>query len=192
MKHLDRVLQRWRARKAAEFIEPRAAVLDIGCADGALFRCLRDFDESVGVDPDLEVLAAPIPRVTVYRGLFPAALPRPMKFDVITMLAVLEHIPAESLHQLALDCAVHLKPGGSLIVTVPAAAVDYLLAALKWLRLIDGMSLEQHHGFDARSTPKIFEPGGFELIVDKRFQLGFNNLFVFRRSAAQAEAALNQ
>lgn len=181
MKRLDRVLQQWRARKAARFIEPRAAVLDIGCADGALFRSLKGFGESVGVDPDLEVPATPIPHLTVYKGLFPTALPRPMTFDVITMLAVLEHVPAESLHKLALDCAAHLKPGGRLIITVPAAAVDYLLAVLKWLHLIDGMSLEQHHGFEARSTPKIFEPSGFDLIADKRFQLGFNNLFVFQR-----------
>jgi hypothetical protein len=41
------------------------------------------------------------------------------------------------------------------VVTVPAAWVDYVLAALKWRRLIKGISLEQHRGFEARSTPKI-------------------------------------
>jgi SAM-dependent methyltransferase len=183
MKSLDRLLQRWRARKAAEFIQPGAAVLDIGCADGELFRFLPDCSEAVGVDPDPRAPVTPIPSLTVYRGHFPAALPRPMKFDVITMLAVVEHIPAESLHKLARDCASHLKPGGRLIVTVPAAAVDHLLAVLRWLGLVDGMSLEQHHGFPARSTPRIFELQGFDLVADRRFQLGFNNLFVFRLSA---------
>lgn len=103
-------------------------------------------------------------------------MPLPMKFDVIAMLAVLEYILVEALQKLAPDFAPHLQP-----VTVPAAATDYFLAALKWLRLIDGMSFEQHHGFEARSIPEIFEPTGFELIKDERFQLGVNNRLVFRR-----------
>src|SRR5437868_5247614 len=103
MTTLDRILQRWRAGKAAAFIERGASVLDIGCADGMLFRSLHDFGESVGIDPDA-VPTPGIPRVTFYNGFFPSALPRPMVFDVITMLAVLEHVPAESLNQLAVDC----------------------------------------------------------------------------------------
>lgn len=181
MTALDRILQRWRAGKAVAFIERGARVLDIGCADGTLFRSLRDFGESVGIDPD-PVSAPAIPRVDFYKGFFPSALPRRMMFDVITMLAVLEHVPAESLNQLAADCASHLKPRGRLIITVPSAAVDYLLAVLKLLQLIDGMSLEQHHGFHARSTPQIFQRQGFDLVAHKRFQLGMNNLFVFQRT----------
>lgn len=184
MKYLDRVLQSWRIRKAAAFIEPGVAVLDIGCADGALFRFLPDHGDSAGVDPDLEEPVAPIPRVQFYAGLFPDVLPDSRKFDVITMLAVLEHIPADRLNTLARDCASYLRRGGKLIITVPSPLVDYLLAVLKWLRVIDGMSLEQHHGFEPKSTADVFRPHGFDLLVRKPFQLGLNTLFVFERKSA--------
>lgn len=181
MKYLDRVLQRWRAAQAAPFIEPGASILDIGCADGFLFRFICNYGDSIGIDPEPVLLDDAIPRVTFYRGLFPDALPRHMTFDVITMLAVLEHVPPDRQEKLAADCASHLKPGGKLIITVPGAAVDHILAILARLGLIDGMSLEQHYGFDARSTPDVFTPRGFDLAVNKRFQLGMNNLLVFRR-----------
>jgi 2-polyprenyl-3-methyl-5-hydroxy-6-metoxy-1,4-benzoquinol methylase len=184
VKYLDRVLQSWRIRKAAAFIEPGVAVLDIGCADGALFRFLSNHGDSAGVDPDLEEPITPIPKVEFYAGFFPEVLPHARKFDVITMLAVLEHIPADRLNTLARDCAAHLKREGKLIITVPSPLVDYLLAVLKWLRIIDGMSLEQHHGFEVKSTPDVFRPHGFNLLVRKSFQLGLNNLFVFERTSA--------
>ena len=184
MKYLDRVIQQWRIRKAAAYIEPGVAVLDIGCADGALFRFLPHHGDSAGVDPDLEEPVTPIPKVQFYAGFFPDALPHGSEFDVITMLAVLEHIPADGLNSLARDCAAYLKCGGKLIITVPSPLVDYLLAVLKWLRIIDGMSLEQHYGFDVESTPDVFRPHGFDLLVRKSFQLGLNHLFVFERKSA--------
>jgi len=184
VKYLDRVLQLWRIRKAAAFIEPGVAVLDIGCADGALFRFLPHNGDSAGVDPDLEEPVNSIPNVQFYAGFFPDVLPPARKFDVITMLAVLEHIPADRLNILARDCAAYLKHGGKLIITVPSPLVDYLLAVLKWLRIVDGMSLEQHHGFEVESTPDVFLPHGFDLLVRKSFQLGLNHLFVFERKSA--------
>jgi 2-polyprenyl-3-methyl-5-hydroxy-6-metoxy-1,4-benzoquinol methylase len=182
VKQLDRFIQRWRIHKAAAFIEPGASILDVGCADGALFRLLPRLGDSVGIDPDLARPETPLPNVRLYPGLFPDALPQPRQFDAIVMLAVLEHVPMDRLEALARDCAAHLKPGGRLIITVPAPAVDHILAVLKGLRLIDGMSLEQHHGFEVASTPGLFTPHGFDLVVRKGFQLGLNTLFVFERN----------
>jgi 2-polyprenyl-3-methyl-5-hydroxy-6-metoxy-1,4-benzoquinol methylase len=182
MKRLDRFIQRWRIRKAAPFIRPGQSVLDIGCADGAMFRQIQELGPSVGIEPDLTAQTMPsIPNVRFFSGFFPQALPEPMQFDAITMLAVLEHVPLDEQAKLARACAEHLKPGANLIITVPAPAVDRVLAILRALRLIDGMSLEQHYGFDVRMVPSIFLPHGFKLAAKRRFQLGLNNLFVFER-----------
>lgn len=182
VKYLDRVLQNWRIRQAAEFIRRGDAVLDIGCADGALFRLVPGLGPSIGIEPELDVGHKTIfPGVDVYKGYFPGALPRPLQFDAITVLAVLEHVPSDQQAELAQACAAHLKPGGRLIITVPSRAVDYVLAVLTAVRAIDGMSVHQHYGFRASETPAIFTPFGLHLMTHRRFQLGFNNLFVFAR-----------
>jgi SAM-dependent methyltransferase len=182
LKYIDRVLQRWRIRKASAFVRPGDRLLDIGSADGALFRLLPELGDSIGVDPDLDSQATPrLPHVRFYSGCFPAALPGPMAFDVITMLAVLEHIPANQQGSLAGACAAHLVPGGKLLITVPSPAVDHVLAVFRAIHLIDGMSLEQHYGFEPSAVPGVFAAHGLNLVVRKRFQLGLNNLFVFER-----------
>jgi hypothetical protein len=55
---------------------------------------------------------------------------------------------------------------------------------LKWLkafRVLDGMSLEEHHEYNVEQTLRIFANPSFELRQRKTFQFGLNNLFVFRR-----------
>ena len=55
---------------------------------------------------------------------------------------------------------------------------------LKWLkafRVLDGMSLEEHHGYNVEQTPRIFANPAFALRHHETFQFGLNNLFVFCR-----------
>ena len=155
-------------------------VLDVGCADGTLFSVLRDrISGGVGIDPD----AAPgTPRVGVRigPGLFPADAPDE-RFDVITMLAVVEHLPASAYAATGAAAARSLRPGGRLIISVPQPAVDRIVHLLTRVGLADGMSLEEHHGFEVHQTRGIFEPYGFRLVTHRHFQLGLNNLFVFER-----------
>jgi SAM-dependent methyltransferase len=191
VKAIDRLLQRWRISKARPYATPGTRVLDIGCADGELFRLIPHIGEGVGLDPDLPTTAPRLPNAVLLKGLFPDALPDDRPFDVITLLAVLEHVPPDSQRTLAFECARFLKPGGHLVITVPSPAVDHILAVLRFLRLIHGMALEQHYGYDPRQTADLFAVGGLSLVKARRFQLGLNNQFVFQKTACPSPGRAN-
>ena len=179
MTWLDRFIQNWRIRVAKPFISKNARVLDIGSADGALFRELRHLQNGVGIDPESAV--GNISNAKLIRGVFPADLSDPGPFDAITILAVLEHIPPEAQPDLARNCFNYLRTGGRVIITVPSPQTDYVLHVLRFLRLIHGMSLEQHYGYDVTRTVSLFSSVGFQKLCARPFQLGLNNLFVFEK-----------
>jgi len=179
MKFTDRFLQRWRIAKARPFIAPGSQILDIGSVDGALFQQLKALGErSLGIDPTLKANIS-VGGMPLVAGYFPQDMPAVEPFDVITLLAVLEHFPPSEYERLRDGCIKFLKPGGRLIITVPSAAVDWILAVLKFSRLIDGMSLEEHHGYRVELTQAIFPARSFRLLRREKFQMGLNNLFVF-------------
>ena len=185
MKYTDRLLQNWRITKVRPYIAPGDRILDIGSADGALFSALGKSvnTKSLGVDPTLKQPLT-VNGCTLLPGFFPQAIPQDTGvFDVITMLAVLEHFPEDAYGPLRAGCEQFLRPGGKLLITVPSPQVDHILTALKFLRLVDGMSLEEHHGFEVAHTTHIFPPEMFRLVKRSWFQLGLNNLFVFERLA---------
>lgn len=184
MKFTERILQQWRFAKARPYIPCAARVLDIGSRDGTLF---QRFDGLIrggmGIDPVLKHNTH-IDDVLLIAGCFPKHMPDVEPFDAITMLAVLEHIPPSEYAHLSHACARFLKPGGVLIITVPSSKVDLILRVLKFFRLIDGMSLEQHFGYDVAQTTVIFSADCFDLKRHTRFQLGLNHVFVFKRRTA--------
>ncbi len=180
MTRLDHILQKWRIRKAARYLPANARVLDIGCSDGAFFEQLEYLRDGVGIDPDLQTRLH-LENAELFPGYFPADLPENRIFDAITMLAVLEHVPERQQITLAYDCFDRLREGGRLIITVPSPQVDNVLSALRMLRLVDGMHVEQHYGYDAKQTPALFQSAGFTLLHSMRFQIGLNNLFVFQK-----------
>jgi SAM-dependent methyltransferase len=182
MRVLDQVLQNWRARMARPWIPSGARVLDIGCHQGEFLHSLgKHIRPSIGLDP----LARPDRACRHWLLCQPFAEPLAFAdaaFDVVVMLAAFEHIHDRA--PLCRECYRLLRPGGRVIVTVPSPRVDGILAVLCSLRLADGMSLEEHHGFDPRTTPELFLHMGFLLEHRHRFQFGLNHLFVFRKPDA--------
>jgi SAM-dependent methyltransferase len=152
-------------------------------ADGILFDILNSrISYGIGIDPNLPY---PIKKnhFELIQGWFPEDLENQNQFfDVITLLAVLEHIPSNRINEFSQACARVLKPSGCMVITVPSRKVDLILAFLHFWRIIDGMALEQHHGFEPMDLPNMFIKDGFEIATWKKFQLGFNNLIVFQRS----------
>lgn len=185
MTAVDRFLQDWRIRKARPHIGPGSRVLDLGSADGVLFERLGDCGPgSLGIDPVLPATRRSRQGFALVRGYFPQDVPADAgPFDAIVMLAVLEHFPPDQYAPLADGCARLLRPGGRLIITVPSPAVDRILDVLVALRLVHGMSLEEHHGYDVDETGRIFDTPRFRLVERSAFQVGLNNLFVFERTA---------
>jgi len=180
MTWLDRLLRDWRIRAARRWIPPNARILDIGCGDGALLRAFGPKSAcAIGIDPT--PVQTPIPGVRLIQGSFPSDLPAGIgPFDAITMLATLEHFPETEQPRAVAACAELLDREGVVIVSLPSPRVDPILDALRALRLIDGMALEEHYGFDPRKTPPLFAAAGLECAAWRTFQLGLNHLFVFR------------
>jgi SAM-dependent methyltransferase len=132
----------------------------------------------VGLDPLARPETGPCFRILAELFLEPMRF-GDESFDAVVLLATLEHV--RDKEPLARECRRLLRPGGRVIVTVPAPVVDRIVAWLCRLRLADGMSLEEHHGFEPADTPAIFTRHGFDLEHRGWFQLGLNRLYVFRK-----------
>lgn len=181
MKWLDGFIRDLRIRQALPYIKDGDRLLDIGCFDQTMLNLVsKRVKLAVGVDP----LVEPSRRgnVSILRGTVPGAVSLEAgSFDCITMLAVLEHIPDGGA--IARECSRLLAPGGRVVITVPKPQVDKILDVLSALKLIDGMSLDEHHGYDVEATTPLFEGAGLRLLRRKSFELGLNCLFVFEKPA---------
>src|SRR5947209_5516008 len=140
MNRVDRFIQHRRFAHASRHIGSGVRLLDVGTSDGALFDWLGSrVTRGVGVDPK-PLGSRKGPNFVLLERSLPG-LELDEEFDVVTMLAVVEHIPRDSQEALANECAAVLAPGGRIIVTTPAQAADRLLDAMRALHVIDGMEL---------------------------------------------------
>lgn len=165
---------------AARWIPQGSRVLDIGCHQGEFLLWLGEkIAPSVGFDPLYKEISNSEGHQFFARN-FQEGLPfEDNSFDAITLLATIEHVHEKS--GIARESARLLRPGGQVIITVPSLLVDKILDILLFLRIVDGMSLEEHHGFLPDELPGIFIPEGFRLRKKRKFQFGLNNLYVFER-----------
>ena len=165
---------------AARWIPVGSRVFDIGCHQGEfLFWLGEKITSSVGLDPLYKEKTDP-KNHQFYAQKFQGGLPfRDHSFDVVSLLATIEHIEGKSV--IAQESARLLRSGGRVVITVPSVIVDKILNVLIFLKILDGMSLQEHHGFMPGHLPGIFIPHGFRLRKKQVFQFGLNNLYVFER-----------
>ncbi len=145
---LEPLLARLRARKANQLIPGGlrdGRILDIGCGSFPYFLSHTYFKEKYAIDQFpagmqgldihwsvLDLNQAPqIPFEEAY-------------FDVITLLAVVEHLNPDSLVILLKDAYRSLKPGGLLIMTTPASWSDRLLHWMARVNLVSKEEIEEH------------------------------------------------
>ena len=163
MKRLDVFIQSLRIRKALPYIPLRSDILDIGCADGALFRMAGNhLRQGIGVDPGIaqEVVHQ---NFRLIPGTFPESIPIDLSFDVITMLAVFEHIDHEKLQFTLKEIKRILKINGTFILTTPASWSDKILHLMSEVNLISKEEIHEHkHNHSHEKIRDILIEAGFE------------------------------
>lgn len=146
LKRLDGFLQRWRMRQIARRVPPGARVLDID-APRRIFE-LMSHRIGAGVE-----MAPHRPRDRTDRyELRPVEFETRLPFEDESFVAILS-MDVRASGRARVDCPeCHrvLEPDGRVILTVPQPLVDRIVDILVMMRLADGMSLEEHHGFDLR------------------------------------------
>jgi SAM-dependent methyltransferase len=101
----------------------------------------------------------------------------PDYFDVVTMLAVAEHLNPASLERLLQEAHRTLRPGGHLIITTPAAWSDGLLHAMAKLNLVSEEEINEHvYAYTLPLLGWYFGRAGFEMgrVRFGYFELGLN------------------
>lgn len=169
---LDRFLAKQRykvAKKQIRLAEKNGRILDIGCGSYPLFLLNVDFQEKCGLDKAIEDSiqnGLKQQGLTLIRHDVEKEEKLPFKdrfFDVVTMLAVFEHLEPSRLVGVLKEIKRVLKSDGIFILTTPAAWTDRLLRFMAKLRLISAEEINEHQdAYTQSSIISCLEMAGFE------------------------------
>ena len=184
---LENVLSKKRSRKANKLIPGSlrsGRLLDIGCGTYPYFLVETEFKEKYGIDQSPEItrrheLVDGHQSFHLVQWDFAREEKLPFDrefFDVITMLAVFEHIEPDRIRRLAAEILRTLKTGGLFIMTTPAGWTDWLLRLLARLKLVSAVEIEDHKDtYSHKKITRILEDCGFR---KENITLGYFELFM--------------
>lgn len=145
---LEPLLARLRARRANSLIPShlrQGRILDIGCGSYPYFLSHTYFSEKFAVDQlEKPESVSNIDWHTLDLNTDPKLPFDDEYFDLVTMLAVTEHLSPNSLVLLFQQIHRVLRPGGRLIITTPAAWSDGLLRFMSRVGLVSADEINEH------------------------------------------------
>lgn len=182
---LETLLSRWRGNLANRLILAdlrQGSILDIGCGAFPTFLVSTRFSEKWGLDqlpqPSSSQLLQKYGIHYISHNIEQVSqLPFPNgRFDVVTMLAVLEHTEPARLSALLLDIHRILKPGGMYILTTPAPWADTLLKTMAKLHLVSSEEIGEHKNtYAPRRIFSLLQEASF---APHKLKLGYFELFM--------------
>jgi SAM-dependent methyltransferase len=168
----ENTLARLRTKKVLKLIggkDQNGSILDIGCGTVPYFLLTCRFAEKVGIDKQIDVpfererLQSQITFIARDLQKNPHIPFEADRFDVVTMLAVFEHIEKQVMKRLLEEIRRVLKPEGIVVITTPAPWTDRLLKILGWLRLVSSEEVKEHvHIAGYKTMIELFQSAGFE------------------------------
>jgi len=186
---LEQFLSILRMKKAYKFIkknEKNGAILDIGCGSYPLFLLNSNFKIKYGIDQEIKNIEFKNQNLILinHKILSDSKLPFQRNFfDVITILAVIEHLEYNQIFRIMKECYNLLKKDGFLIITTPAKWSDLLLRLMAKIHLVSPQEIKEHkNAFTLQELKKILTNTKFE---SDRIWMGFFefylNIWVFAK-----------
>lgn len=174
-----------RARMAHKIISKehkRNRILDIGCSSYPIFLLTSKFVEKFGIDKQYSAPTQVSKRFKLVHYDLEKDDLLPFEesfFDVVSMLAVIEHLEFNDSVQVLSEVYRVLKPGGICIITVPSTWTDKMLHTMAHLSLISRVEIEDHRS-NLRSSRivKILRQAKFSAINSGYFEFFMNRWFV--------------
>lgn len=178
---LDKFIRYLRFKKILPHLEINSIVCDLGCGDGSILKFLSSkIKEGYGIDKKISEFKGK--NLHFIRGDITQALPfENKKFNVVLLLAVLEHL--ESPNSVFREIYRVLKPKGGLILTTPAPRSRFLLEFLAFkLKIISQEEIAEHkHYYSKQELIDLLEKHNFKVLKLKPFCLGLNTLVVAQK-----------
>ena len=181
---LDVFLAKQRYKVAKEKIKSTkksGRILDVGCGSYPLFLTTVDFKEKYGLDKNIETSAIERikeQQIVLINHYIEKKQRLPFEdnfFDVVSMLAVFEHIDPKELVRIHKEIHRVLKPGGIYIMTTPAFWTDGLLRFLAKLHLISSTISEHKGSYNRLAILSVLQDAGFG---KDKLRFGYFELFM--------------
>lgn len=178
---LERFLAKKRVKLANKLIPSSlrsGRILDIGCGAYPLFLLSTDFAEKYGLEK-IERKNISHDKVTLINFDLEKQDVLPFDneyFDIVTMLAVFEHIEPSRLLNVIKEVHRILKHNGIYIMTTPAAWTGSLLRCMAKLKLVSPIEIEEHKdSYNHSKICSILQDGGF---LKERIRLGYFEIYM--------------
>lgn len=178
---LENFLARIRARKADELIDKKSRngrLLDIGCGSYPYFLLSTDFKVKFGIDKNIRAYTGKGISIKKYDIRKGEKLPYNSNFfDVVTLLAIVEHIDKEYAKKLLKEANRTLKPGGKMILTTPIDKANIVLRIMSKLFLVSSEEIQEHKQlYTSKTLLELLQHVGFKnsAIKMKTFEFGLN------------------
>jgi len=147
---LENFLAMQRAKMANKIISDKhrsGRVLDIGCGSFPIFLLTTKFLKKFGIEKNEAILKTPFKKIIFVNYDIEKGDVMPFEenfIDIVTMLAVFEHIEYKRWMTVLSNLYRILKPNGAFIMTVPSTWSYHLLRLMSVCGLVSRKEIEDH------------------------------------------------
>lgn len=138
-------------------------ILDIGCGSTPQFLKKTQFREKYGLD---KLAVRKYGNINFVRQDIEKDSQLPFKndyFDVVTMIAVFEHLQPNRIASILIEIRRILKPNGRFILTTPCPWSNHFLKLISKVKFVSSEEVDEHKKVhNHRSLIRYVEKGGFD------------------------------